>query len=242
MHFGPTFYRTAAICSVLSAVTTLGLIFLPNFFIPVDGFEERMARVHDPAYVLRSWVYFVHPFLVMMAGLAIAARIRTLAAAFAVVGLLGFVIWGFTEAAQQAMTLFAFDKWRVAFATADEATRAEIRTLTMMYDGLWDGMYFLILVGFAIGNFCLSVVLFHLHGLARVTGLFMFAAVLLTLTLIARDSAGSRCPSRSRRGATRRFNHLAASSSACGCGGWPTNRCRCGGPPYRHNQSIPRAR
>jgi len=86
MHFGPTFYRTAAVCSVLSAVTTLGLIFLPNFFTPVDSFEGRMARVHDPAYVLRSWVYFIHPFLVMMAGLAIAVRIRTVAAAFAVVG------------------------------------------------------------------------------------------------------------------------------------------------------------
>jgi hypothetical protein len=187
MHFGPTFYRTAAICSVLSAVTTLGLIFLPDFFAPAEGFEGRMARVHDPAYVLRAWIYFIHPFLVMMAGLAIAMRIRSLAAAFAVVGVLGFVLWGFTEAAQQTMTLFAFDKWRVAFATADEATRAEIRTLTMMYDGLWDGMYFLILVGFSIGNFCLGLVLLHLPGLSRVVGGFMFAAVLLTLTLIARE-------------------------------------------------------
>jgi hypothetical protein len=187
MHFGPTFYRTAAICSVLSAVTTLGLIFLPNFFTPADGFEGRMARVHDPAYVLRSWVYFLHPFLVVMAGLAIAARIRTLAAAFAVVGLLGFVLWGFTEAAQQTMTLFAFDKWRVAFTTADEATRDQIRTLTMMYDGLWDGMYFLILVGFAIGNFCLGLVLLHLPGLSRVVGAFLLAAMLLTLTLITRE-------------------------------------------------------
>ena len=187
MHFGQTFYRTAAICSVLSAITTLGLIFLPNFFAPVDGFEGRMGRVHDPVYTLRAWIYFIHPFLVVMAGLAIAMRVRFVAASFAVVGLLGFVLWGFTEAAQQTMTLFAFDKWRVAFAAADAATRAEIRTLTTMYDGLWDGMYFLILVGFAVGNFCLSVVLFHLPGLSRVVGCFMFAAVLLTLTLIARE-------------------------------------------------------
>lgn len=187
MQFGPTFYRTAAICSVLSAVTTLGLIFLPHFFAPVDGFEARMARVHDPAYVLRSWVYFIHPFLALMAGIAIAARIRTLATAFAVVGLLGFILWGFTEAAQQAMTLFAFDKWRVAFATADAATRAEIRTLAKLYDGLWDGMYFLILVAFVIGNSCLGAVLAHLPGVARAAGACMLAAVLLTLTLITRE-------------------------------------------------------
>ena len=42
-------------------MTTLLLIFLPNFFVPADGFEARMA-------------------------------------------------------------LFAFDKWRVAFETADETT------------------------------------------------------------------------------------------------------------------------
>ena len=48
-------------------------------------------------------------------------------------------------------------------------------------------MYFLILVGFTIGNFCVGLVLLHLHGLSRVLGAFMFAAVLLTLTLIARE-------------------------------------------------------
>jgi hypothetical protein len=60
VQFGASFYRAAAICSALSAITTLCLIFLPSFFIPVDTFDERMARVHDPAYALRSWVYLVH--------------------------------------------------------------------------------------------------------------------------------------------------------------------------------------
>ena len=77
MRFSQSFYRTAAICSVLSAVTTLMLIFLPSFFAPAEGFEGRMARVHDPAYQLRSWVYFVHPFITLMAALAVATRIRT---------------------------------------------------------------------------------------------------------------------------------------------------------------------
>lgn len=39
-------------------------------------FDERMARVHDPAYALRSWVYLLHPFLVLMAASGIAMRIR----------------------------------------------------------------------------------------------------------------------------------------------------------------------
>ncbi len=35
MHFSRMFYRAAAICSFLSVVTTLLLIFLPELFAPV---------------------------------------------------------------------------------------------------------------------------------------------------------------------------------------------------------------
>ena len=62
MTISPAFYRSVAVCSILSAITTLGLIYLPEFFQPADGFEGRMRRVDDPAYVLRAWVYLVHPF------------------------------------------------------------------------------------------------------------------------------------------------------------------------------------
>jgi hypothetical protein len=185
LQFHPSFYKSAAVCSVLSAITTLGLIFLPRFFGPVEGFEARMGRVHDPMYALRSWVYLVHPFLTFTAALAVAMRIRKLASAAALIGLLGFALWAFTEAGQQTLTLFAFDKWRVAYVTADELTRAQIRTNTMMYDGLWDAMYFLLLIGFTIGNTCFGVVLARGHGLTRVVGYFFFAAVALTLTYIA---------------------------------------------------------
>ena len=71
MKLTPAFYRTAAICSLLSAVTTLGLIFLPKLFAPIDGFEGRMGRVHDGWYQLRAWIYLVHPFITGAAGLAV---------------------------------------------------------------------------------------------------------------------------------------------------------------------------
>ena len=152
MRFTPSFYRTVALCSFLSAVTTLLLIYLPDFYRPADGFEGRMARVHDPTYVLRSWVYLVHPFITFAAALGVGLRIRALRPAAAIIGLAGFALWACTEAGQQTLTLFAFDKWRATYATADEVTRAIIRTNTALYDGLWDALYFLLLIGFAIGN------------------------------------------------------------------------------------------
>jgi hypothetical protein len=121
-----------AVCSVLSAITTLGLIYLPEFYQPVEGFEGRMRRVADPAYVLLSWVYLVHPFLTFAAALGIALRIRFLRPAAAIIGIAGFALWASNEALQQTMTIFAFDTWRAAYFTADAATQAIIRTNTAM--------------------------------------------------------------------------------------------------------------
>jgi hypothetical protein len=185
MAFTSSFYRSAAICSMLSAITTLLLIFLPRFFAPIEGFEGRMARVHDPAYILRSWVYLIHPFIVLMAALGIAMRIRKLAPVAALIGMLGFILWAFTEAGQQTLTLFAFDQWRLAYSSADELTRAQIRTNTAVYDGLWDAMYFLLLIGFAIGSLCFGVALAKGRGFTRVIGYFSLAALALTLTYMS---------------------------------------------------------
>jgi hypothetical protein len=188
MTLGPRFYRVAALCSIVTALTTLLLMFLPDFYRPVvEGFDGRMSRVHDPAYRLRSWDYLVHPFLAFTAALGVAMRIRAWRPAAAVIGLLGFAVWAFTEAGQQTLTLFAFDRWRAAYPAADAAMRAVIRTNTAMYDGLWDAMYFLLLIGFAIGNLSLGLALIRGAGLTRIVGILFLAAVALTLT----DMAGA---------------------------------------------------
>jgi hypothetical protein len=185
MKLAPSFYRSVALCSFLSAVTTLLLIYLPDFYRPAEGFEGRMARVDDPAYVLRSWVYLVHPFITFAAALGVGLRMRALRSAAAVIGLAGFALWACTEAGQQTLTLFAFDKWRAAYFAADEATRAIIRTNASMYDGLWDALYFLLLIGFAIGNLSLGIALAGAgRGVTRLVGIFFFAAFALTLTYI----------------------------------------------------------
>ena len=181
------FLRVAAVCSVLSALTTLMLIFLPEFFASTQGFEARMARVHETAYRLRAWAYLLHPFITLTAALGIAFAIRHRAPVLALFGALGFTWWAFTEASQQTLTLFAFDRWRVAYAAADEATRAAIRINAMMYDGIWDGMYMLLLIAFAIGNACYCAALLNRPGLPRVVGGFMLAACVLTILLFINE-------------------------------------------------------
>ena len=192
MRFTPAFYRFAAILSVASAVTTLGLIFLPGMMAPADDFAARMARVNDPIYRLYAWVYFTHPFLVVTAALAVAMRLRREAASLVVPGLLAFMLWGSTEAAQQALSLFAFNPWRIAWLAGDADVRATMEARTATYDGLWNAMYFLLIVGFFIANALYAVAMWRRGGLSRVVGAFYAAAAALTLQIIVVEVGGAQ--------------------------------------------------
>ena len=184
VYFSPRFYRGAAICSFLSAITTLGLIFLPKLYQPVPDFDARMALTQNSAYVLRSWIYLFHPFLVVTAALGVAARCRFRAAGVASLGFLGFGLWGATEAGQQAMTLVALDRtWRAAWPTANEASRQVIRENVAIYDVVWDAMYLLLLIAFLLGNLFLGLAIrAHPGRLARWVSVAFFAASALTST------------------------------------------------------------
>ena len=192
MRFTPAFYRFAAILSVASGVTTLGLIFLPGMMAPADDFAARMARVNDPVYRLYAWVYFTHPFLVVTAALAVAMRLRREAASLVVPGLLAFLLWGSIEAAQQALSLFAFNPWRIAWLAGDADVRATMEARTAMYDGLWNAMYFLLIVGFFIANALYAVATWRRGGLSRVVGAFYAAAAALTLQIIVVEVGGAQ--------------------------------------------------
>lgn len=187
MTIDPRFYRFAAACSFLSVLTTLMLIFLPDLFAPAPDFAARMARVHETAYQLRAWVYLLHPFLVFTAALGLAFSVWRGSPVLALVGMAGFLLWAFNEAGQQTLTLFAFDRWRLAWEGADEAARAALRVNAVMYDGIWDGMYMLLLIGFAIGNASLGTAMSYGTGLARVVGGFLFAACALTVLLFLNE-------------------------------------------------------
>ncbi len=191
MHFTPAFYRFAAVCSVASALTTLGLIFLPGTFPPAEDLAGRMARVNDPVYRLYAWVYFAHPFLVVTAALGVAMRLRREAASLVIPGLLAFLLWGATEAGQQALTLFAFNPWRLAWLAGDPAVQATMELRAAFYDGLWNAMYFLLIVGFFIANALYAAAMWRRPGLSRVVGAFYAAAAALTLEIIHVEAGGT---------------------------------------------------
>jgi hypothetical protein len=195
MQFPVAFYRFAAVCSWVSALTTCLLIFLPEFYAPLDGFEGRMQRVHDPAYVFRSWVYLLHPFVTGAAALAVALRLRRVAPALVIPGLIGFLLWAVTEAAQQAVTLQAFDRWRVAYLAGDAAVRSTMQMRAAIYDGIWDAMFFLLLLGFFIGNVLYSIALWRGRALSKAVSVGYVGAAALTAFGISVEVGGPGLPS-----------------------------------------------
>ena len=195
MLFPQSFYRSAAVFSWISALTTCLLIFLPRFFAPIDGFEGRMERVHDPAYVWRAWAYLLHPFFTGTAALAVAIRLRRVAPALVIPGLIGFLLWAATEAAQQTVTLQAFDHWRVAYLAGDAAVRSTMQLRAAIYDGIWDAMYFLLLICFFIGNVLYSVALWRGRALSKAVSVGYAGAAALTAFLISSEAGGPGLPS-----------------------------------------------
>jgi len=127
MTFSPSFYRAAAICSFGSAATSLLIIFLPRFYGPAASLDERVLFLQNPFYQLRAWTYLLHPFVTLAAALGVAAALRRRAAGLIIPGFLGFLLWAFTEAGQQTLTLTAFHRWGRAWPQADAATREVLR-------------------------------------------------------------------------------------------------------------------
>lgn len=191
MSFSPRFYRGAAICSFLSALTTLGLIYLPRWYQPVPDFDARMALITNTAYLLRSWIYLVHPFLVVTAVLAVAARCWARTAGAAALGVMGFSLWAAVEAGQQAFTKVALDRtWRAAWPTADAAAREVIRANVALHDLVWDSLYLLLLLGFLSGSVALMIATWAQGGLGRWVAAAFAAGGALTFFFLLPELGG----------------------------------------------------
>lgn len=194
--FPPAFYRAAGIASILSAITTLGLIFLPDFFMTVpEGLPGRMMRVTDPVYQLRAWNYLIHPFLCFTAALGLAVACRRVSPGLALAGVLGMGLWAITEAGQQTLTLFAFDDWRRAWLAGDEAVRATMEVRAAVYDGLWEAAYSLLLMGIILGSAFFCAMLIRLKDrLSLVVGLLFGIAAFMSISIFSGEIGGPALP------------------------------------------------
>ncbi|MEM6907736.1 MAG: hypothetical protein AAF494_03565 [Pseudomonadota bacterium] len=184
------FFRVAAIGSILSVASTLILIFAPRYYPAMDDFAARMELVNHLAYQLRAWTYLVHPFLVMTAASGLVAAVWQRERVLAILGLTGFGLWAATEAAQQCLTLFAYDRWRVQWLAGDPVILATMELRAAIYSSLWDAAYVLLIIGFFIGNLALAWAFWKGEGFDRIVAISLALAAILTLLIIVTEFGG----------------------------------------------------
>jgi len=183
LFFSKRFFRAAAVCSFVSVITTLGLIFLPLGYPAAHNLDERLFREAHPVYRLYLWIYFAHPFFTLTAALAAGVNLARRAAGIALAGFMFFFIWGFTEMAQQSLSLVARHQlWSAAYAqAADPASRESIAGYLNGLNAVWDSLYALIVVAFLLGNVLYAVACWRASGLTRYVSWGYWAASVLTL-------------------------------------------------------------
>ncbi len=178
--FTPVYMRLASAAAMISALTTIMLWWLPRTYDAPSTFAESVALHAHEGYVARLRINFVHVFFALAAYGAAAARARRRAPAAALVAFVAFAFWSLSEAIGVAIQIFGVNgRWRAAYAAADIAHRQLIRNSLHTFEGLWDGIFFVVLVTFCIGTMAMAFAVWGADRLSRLLSvLFMLAAPL----------------------------------------------------------------
>jgi len=184
------YLKTAAVCSLLGAITTALLIFLPA--TPASTFDDQVLLSGNPIYMSKLWVLFLHPQLNVIAVSGIAVLLFRKAQGLVIIGTFFFLIWAVTEAAQQAFMIDAVNQiWRAGYSVAeDERMRQAFYNNLIGSIGLRDSMYFLLLYAFGMGSLFYGFACLRGETLGKwIGGSFLFFG-LLSLVSFVRYYAG----------------------------------------------------
>ena len=189
------FLQFAAIGAMLSAVTTFLLWLLPKFYPEISTFDDQVALHTNGFYLGRLWINFIHIFFAVTGYAGVAVILFREKPGFALLGLIAFLGWGFTELLGVSGLIWAVNgTWRSAYSTADEATQAVLSQQIESFTSLWDAWFFLLLVFFLIGTLCYGLGLWRSAGLAQWVSILLLLAVPLTIFIMISGYGGPAWP------------------------------------------------
>lgn len=185
-----SFVYVAAMCSLLGAITTALLIFLPG--PQAADFDAQLALHQHPTYLFKLWVLFLHPQVNLIACLGVAVLLFNKRPASIMLGIVFLSVWAYTEMSQQALIIDALNQyWRPGYLNADtDSARAIFATLIEGSKGIADSQYFLLIYGFGFGSLLFGVALFSQQGLAKWIGVAQIFIGLLSLLSFIRYYMG----------------------------------------------------
>lgn len=174
-----SFLKLTGICSILGAITTSLLIFLPN---PVaSDFESQTLLFENKLYLTKLWILFFHPQVNIIASLGIACLLFRKYPTQIIVGSLFLLVWAYTEMSQQSLLIDTLNQiWRPNYVNAEsEITKSMFKSLINAANGISDSKYFLVIYGFGLGSFLYGTALIQENGLGKWIGVsFLFIGIL----------------------------------------------------------------
>lgn len=174
LTFSRSFFKGTAVCAFLSALTTFGVHLLPLLH-PAPTFEEQVLLYINPLYLIRLWVVLIHILLVLgsMWGFA-GAKFRN-SPGLVGFGLAGYLIFGLAELFRVSLVMNAVNGWRAAYVNAfDPAVREFVKENLLSWPQLNDALFFLLVLGFFIGNLFYAFATRKGAGLEKVISILLF--------------------------------------------------------------------
>ena len=185
------FLHWAALFAILSAVTTFLLWLLPQFYSVSPQFDEQASLHQNPFYMGRLWINFIHIFFALLAYGGAALLLSKHSPALSAAGFLSFLFWGFIELLGVSILIFAVNQtWRAQYAGADPTSQVMLETHIRGFMGMWDAMFFLLLIAFLLGTTCYGMAAVRQGGFERLIGILFLLAAPLTIIITLDGYAG----------------------------------------------------
>ncbi|MBL7744390.1 MAG: hypothetical protein JNN00_13025 [Chitinophagaceae bacterium] len=166
------FTRFAAVCCILSVITTLGIhVYFPD---PPADFEKRVLLFRDSTYLLNRWWVIVHCLLVVVSMWGFALTEMKRSPGFAGIGFLFFCVFAFAEITRQMFVLFYINDLREQYVTTlDPAVKETLKQL-LTYAGLLTAPLFgVFILSFGLGNLCYGIALTNEKGFGKVLSVLL---------------------------------------------------------------------
>ncbi len=185
-----SFFKLAAICSLLGATTTALLIFLPQTSAP--DFETQVLLHQNQLYLTKLWILFFHPQFNLIASLGLGLLLFKKKPWAIIIGSLFLACWAYTEMRQQAFLIDALNQmWRPNYlAEVEDDQRHMYRTLIKGMGGINDSHYFVVIYAFGMGSLLFGWAMLKEQNWGRYLGGALVFIGLLSLASFGRYYLG----------------------------------------------------
>lgn len=174
------FTLLAAICCLLSVITTLGIHGYFSYGSPT--FEESLQFYQNKTYLINRWWVIVHCLLVVIAMWGFAILRFKKSPGYAGLGFLFFAVFSITEIFRQLLVLFYLNGLRERYLSAGDELQPLIRQSIENFTLISYSLFGLFIVAFALGNLFYGLSLLREKGWDRVLAwllLVWFAGTIL---------------------------------------------------------------